>query len=120
MLLDDLEDCMNKFLRTTLNVERSQEASSDERYCHRLKELGWEPLFLRRLKQSLVLAYKIPLGESLFGPFIPITTASAVAANTRRMGKILDHPKAVPTALPESAREWNTPPHIDLLPPPNS
>ncbi|OQV17133.1 hypothetical protein BV898_08714 [Hypsibius exemplaris] len=60
----------------------------------------WEPLILRRLKQSLVLSYKlifskIPLGELTFKPFILITATSAVTGHTRRIGKIMDHPKTV-------------------------
>ncbi|OQV12123.1 hypothetical protein BV898_13602 [Hypsibius exemplaris] len=58
LLIDSLEECVKRFLRT-LNLGRIPDTSSDERYCHRLRQLGWQALFLWRLKQSLMLAYKL-------------------------------------------------------------
>ncbi|OQV19454.1 hypothetical protein BV898_06445 [Hypsibius exemplaris] len=84
LLIDSLEGRVKRFLRT-LNLSGIPDASSDERYCHRLRQLEWQPLFLRRLKQSSMLAYKlifnnIPLDELLFQPYVfPVTAVTAVS-----------------------------------------
>ncbi|OQV19119.1 hypothetical protein BV898_06758 [Hypsibius exemplaris] len=75
MLLDDLEGLHEQVLKDD-SQRRKDAGSVVGRAILSSFEGTWVgTAVLRRLKQSLVLAYKIPLGESLFEPFIPITTA---------------------------------------------
>ncbi|OQV13407.1 hypothetical protein BV898_12359 [Hypsibius exemplaris] len=71
MLLNDLEGCMKRFLKTQSRKDNGSVVGRAN--SHRLKELCWKPPFLRRLKHSPVLAYelifnKISLSELLGGP----------------------------------------------------
>ncbi|GAU90193.1 hypothetical protein RvY_02645 [Ramazzottius varieornatus] len=95
-LIDDPEDCQRKFLRT-INFGLAMEDSSIERYCSRLQQRRMELLILKRIKDSLVLAYKmvsrnVPVGDFFFEPFVSVAAPRSVAGNTRRTGMIRSHP----------------------------
>ena len=95
-LIDELEGCQRLFLQT-INLGDAMEDSSVDRYCNRLHQLGMEPLILRRIKASLILAYKIifhvvPVGNFLFVEFESVAASNSVAGNTRRIGTIRAHP----------------------------
>ena len=65
-LIDELESCVKEFLKT-VNIGPAEEDTSAERYCSRLRQLGLEPLIFRRIKQSLILVFKlVPVGYNLF------------------------------------------------------
>ena len=79
-LTEGLEDCTRTFLQS-INLGPALEDTSVRRYCNRLRQLGLEPLVLRRIKASLVLAYKIIFGlvpvSNLF--FSPLCLDAAVS-----------------------------------------
>ena len=80
---------------------RLPDASSAERYCHRLREIGWQPLILRRIKAALIFAYKmiygtVPYGKNLFRPYIPDAAAAfSVSGHTRSASALLSHPHPI-------------------------
>ena len=83
---DLLEDCQEKFLRT-IQLSVLPEGTTDDHYYQRLSVINWDPLIVRRIKHSLVLAHKmlfrhIPCGDFIFEPFVPPPPESSVAVNT--------------------------------------
>ena len=89
-----------KFLRgLKLGVDRS--GTSDEHYRQRLAVIGWDPVIIRRVKHSLILAYKLifchlPYGDLLFERFNPSPPSSSVAGNTRGLQRLTaDHPHPI-------------------------
>ena len=98
-LNEAMEKSVNAFLRT-VNLGVPLEASSSVKYGMRLTQLELEPLFIRRLKLALLMAYKliferIPYGELLFEPFIPFAAASSVAGGTRSAIQRRQHPRPI-------------------------
>jgi hypothetical protein len=94
-----LEGCVKRFLRL-LNLGELPDVSSNERYCHRLREMKWEPLVLRRIRVSLLFAYKlifgiVPLGESLFLPYNPVAAGLCIAGRTRNIKHQMSHPHPI-------------------------
>ncbi|GAV03838.1 hypothetical protein RvY_14213 [Ramazzottius varieornatus] len=84
-LVNALEDCQRLFLRS-INLAPASEDTSTERNCHRLRQVGLEPLVLKRIKASLILAYKmvpdlVPVSSPFFIlilqllPFPPLQVA---------------------------------------------
>lgn len=73
---------------------------SNEKYCHRLHETGWEPLMLRRIKLCLIFGYKIiselvPFGETLFALYAADTAANSVSGHTRSIPITLARPRPI-------------------------
>ena len=98
-LNDAMEKLVHAFLRT-VNLGVPSDASPDVKYSLRLKQLGMEPLVIRRLKRALSMAYKfifgrIPFSNSFFETFVPVAPASLVAGNTRRAHQRLQHPRPI-------------------------
>ena len=94
-----MENSVHAFLRT-VNLGVPSDASPDVKYSLRLKQLGMEPLVIRRLKSALSMAYKfifgrIPFSNSFFETFVPVAPASLVAGNTRRAHQRLQHPRPI-------------------------
>ena len=95
-LTDGLEDCTRKFLQS-VNLGPALEDTSVGRYCNRLRQLGLEPLVLRRIKASLVLAYKmifglVPVSNLLFSPLCLDAAGLSVSGGTRAAGALRAHP----------------------------
>ena len=88
------------------------ESTSVERYCSRLQQLGLEPLILKRIKASLILAFKmifslLPTANIFFQPLCLDTAGSSVAGSTRRAGALRAHP--YPLQLAERTEQgWIT------------
>ena len=86
-LVDDLEDCVRTFLRS-INLGPALEDTSVGRYANRLRQLSMEPLILKRIKASLILAFKIlfnlvPVSTPLFVPLGTVAAVHSVAGGTR-------------------------------------
>ena len=110
-LIDDLESCVKEFLKN-VNIGPAEEDTSAERYCSRLRQLGLEPIIFRRIKQSLILAYKmifrlVPVGHDLFEPFSSVAAVNFVAGNTRQTVQVRSHPRPVQPSSGDSDR-WRT------------
>ena len=95
-LTDGLEDCTRAFLQS-INLGPALEDTSVGRYCNRLRQLGLEPLILRRIKASLILAYKmifglVPVSNLFFSPLRLDTAGLFVSGGTRAAGALRAHP----------------------------
>ena len=95
-LVDELEDCVRMFLRS-INLGPALEDTSIGRYVNRLRQLSMEPLILKRIKASLILAFKIvfnlvPVSNLLFISLGTVTAANSVSDGTRGAGAFRAHP----------------------------
>ena len=86
-LVDDLEGCVRFFLRSICSGPAAED-SSIGRYSNRLRQLEMEPLILKRIKVSLVLAYKmifslVPVSNPFFIPLDTFAAGSSIAGATR-------------------------------------
>ena len=95
-LIDGLEDCTRTFLQS-INLGPALEDTSVGRYSNRLRQLGLEPLILRRIRASLILAYKmifglIPVSNQFFSPLCLDTAGLFVSGGTRAAGALRAHP----------------------------
>ena len=95
-LVDDLEDCVRMFLRS-INLSPALEDTSVGRYANRLRQLGMEPLILKRIEASLVLAFKIlfnlvPVITPLFVSLGTVAAFHSVSGSTRGAGALRAHP----------------------------
>ena len=107
-LTDGLEDCSRAFLRS-INLGPALEDTSTGRYISRLHQLGLEPLVLRRVKASLILAFKlifglVPVSNIFFSPLC----LDAVSGGTRGAGAL--------RALLSSSTNWTNRPRMDHWP----
>lgn len=120
-LIDGLESCVIHLLKA-INLGMVPDASTDERYCHHLREIGWEPLNLRRIKLPFLFTYKLihklmPFGECLFQPKIP-HTAAVVSNSSRSASNLLAYPRLIQPPREEPSRlsfDWLANRSFDLL-----
>lgn len=92
--LDILEKSVIKFVKSL------QLKSSRNDYKSGLDELGWDCLFIKRLKRSLTLVYHlvfelVPYVDDLFAPHEFETARDSVAGNTRSQQKLCNRPHAL-------------------------
>ncbi|GAV05097.1 hypothetical protein RvY_15277 [Ramazzottius varieornatus] len=104
-LVNALEDCQRLFLRS-INLGPTLEDTSTESYCHRPRQLGLEPLFLKRIKSSLILAYKmvsslVPGSSPFFPPHSAATAVFSVPGGTRAATALRAHPFQLQLAGPQ-------------------
>ena len=95
-LVDDLEEYVRAFLRL-ICLGPAAEDSSISRSSSRLQQLEMEPLILKRIKVSLVLAYKmifslVPGNNPFFIPLDSFAAGSSIAGTTRAAAVLRAHP----------------------------
>ena len=95
-LVNRLEDCARAFLRS-INLGPALGDTSTGRYISRLHQLDLEPLVLRRIKASLILAFKlifglVPVSNLFFSPLCLEAAGSSVSGGTRGAGALRAHP----------------------------
>ena len=95
MTVKQVENCAGKFLRT-IRLGFCNKWSTDERYMKNALEIGWTSQLVRRVKLTLLFAYKlimgiIPLGSLFFQPYL-FPSHSGPSASTRRQDRLINHP----------------------------
>ncbi|GAV04617.1 hypothetical protein RvY_14878 [Ramazzottius varieornatus] len=104
-LVNALEDCQRLLLRS-IDLGAALEDTWTERYCHRLRQLGLEPLILKRIKASLILAYKmmsnlVPVSTPFLQPHFTATAVPSAAGGTRAATALRAHPFPLQLAGPQ-------------------
>ena len=95
MTVKEVENCAGKFLRT-IRLGFSNKWSTDERYMANALEISWTSQLVRRVKLTLLFAYKlimgtVPLGSLFFQSYL-FPSHSGPSASTRRQNHLLNHP----------------------------
>ena len=95
MTVKEVENCVGKFLRT-VRLGLSNKWSNDERNLKNTLEVGWNSQLVRRVKLTLIFAYKlimgtIPLGSFFFQQPYTFPSHSRPSASTRRLDRLIDH-----------------------------
>ena len=86
-LIDDLEGCVRAFLRS-ICLGPAPEDSSIGRYSSRLRQLEMEPLILKKIKVSLVLAYKMLIAE-LLARWVNLCRSASVTSHSYLISEFL-------------------------------
>ena len=108
-VIDVLESPVKRFLRT-IQLGILHESSTDDHYCQRLKQIGWDCLVLRRIKLTLLLAYKlivgiVPHGDLMFETLNSVLSAVSVAGSRRSQTQLQGHP--LPIQFRKDQRDGN-------------
>ena len=91
----EIERCARRFLRS-IRLGVSSKWSDDERYEKNALEVGWSSQIVRRVKLSLIFAFKlvynyVPLGHYLFQKYDdPLQSEDAIS--TRSLARLQRHP----------------------------